>query len=54
MLQPADVTWRNLWTRISAGVRTVESGRTPLVDYGLPQDGIEQHPAGYAVYSRPA
>ncbi|MGC3969295.1 MAG: hypothetical protein QM775_18630 [Pirellulales bacterium] len=54
LLQPADVTWRNLWARISAGVRTAESGRTLLVDYGMPQDGIEQHLAGHAVYTRPA
>jgi hypothetical protein len=45
---------RNLRQRIAAGVRTAESGRTILVDYGPPQDGIERHLAGHAVYTRPA
>ncbi|MBL9085392.1 MAG: hypothetical protein JNK76_26545, partial [Planctomycetales bacterium] len=52
LLQPHDVNWRNLWERICEGVRTAEAGRSLLVDYGPPSDGIEQHLAGHAVYTR--
>jgi hypothetical protein len=52
LLQPLNVNWRNLWERICEGVRTAEAGRTLLVDYGPPSDGIEQHLAGHAVYTR--
>ena len=54
LLQPKEYGATTLWTRINAGIRTAESGRTLLVDYGPPRGGIEEHLAGHAVYTHAA
>ena len=52
LLQPADLTSWNLPERLKSGVRVPDAGRTLLVDYGPQRDGIEEHLAGHAVYTR--
>ena len=39
--------------RFRAGTIIPEEGTTLLVDYGLPQGGLDEHHAGHAVYTRP-
>lgn len=54
LLQPQEYGAVTLWARINAGIRTAESGRTLLIDYGPPRGGIEEHLAGHAVYTQAA
>ncbi|MBA4016384.1 MAG: hypothetical protein C0483_04275 [Pirellula sp.] len=54
LLQPNEFGATTLWARINSGIRTAESGRTLLVDYGPPRGGIEEHLAGHAVYTQAA
>ena len=54
LLQPREYGAATLWSRINSGIRTAESGRTLLVDYGPPRGGIEEHLAGHAVYTQAA
>lgn len=52
LLQPAELTVRNVWERMLAGRRVPDAGQTLLVDYGPAEGSIAEHFAGHAVYTR--